>query len=488
MSDRSQGNSTEGPPLFLKIAQGNNEFQGIRTAPSRSGLHKILGTPQNLTGFRYGPEGFEEWHAKGIREYSGYIYLTFSREVLPEKTKLHSFFEVYRHSPAFALRMLRLLFTALEQPAPRTLQTNFAPGAALLSGTFYDDEQNLYLLSPDAAEILYQESDQPYLPSGISGERELSYLVLRNLFLSLWAESGCAESGEDGFPVPKKNEPFSIHPYFAVPGLYQKLAETFYSALAKEDPPKISELVTQLADMETSGFLEDLNPRSKSERLETARKLTRKIEQYRSRVFFKKKYGPGILLAAAVVATILFFASPFIRKAFEKDVTEGLPPEEVISLFYESQNELDHETMQECTENGAGKAQMNQVTNLFVITRIREGVERKAVFTPAPLWIEDGKPPIGQDAYVFGITDLIIRTPDRADNTTKNRAVFQAEYTRWTTLPPESTGDPSASDAAHISSIGQVKAYTVVDHLELEKTRKGWKIVVLEEEDRRVLK
>lgn len=243
----------------------------------------------------------------------------------------------------------------------------------------------------------------------------------------------------------------------------------------------ISELVTQLADMETTGFFEDLNPRSKSERLESAQKLTRKIEQRRSRIFFKKKYGPKILLAVAAAATLLFFASPFIRKAFERDITEGLPPEEVISLFYESQNDLDHEVMQECTEKGAGKAQMNQVTNLFVITRIREGVERKAVFTPAPVWIEAGKPPVGQDAFVFGITDLQIRSLDR----TENRAVFLAEYTRWTTLPQESAEEPSASEAAQISSTGQVKAYSIADHLELEKTRKGWKIIVLNEQSRR---
>ena len=334
MIRHSSGDSPVPPPLFLTLKQGDTEYLGIRTAPAKSGLHKTLGNPEHLRGVKYVRGKCEDWRGNGTREHSDFLYLSFSFDKLPEKMLLHPFSDVFGYSSGFALKMLKLLFRAVDASG---LKWDFSAGAALLSGAFYDDEQGIYLLSPTAAEILHQEMDNSYIPSGISGEKEFSYMVLRKLFLCLRNDSD--KQDED---FPEEDEFVVLHPHLPIPTLRKEIAEIFSSALLEENPPDISELRTHLDQWEGTGLTEDISPLHRTQRREKAEKISRRVARRRQEKDFRKKYGTKILLTLAVVGVLLVFASPFIGNMFEEDATEGLPPEEVISLFYESQNSLDH--------------------------------------------------------------------------------------------------------------------------------------------------
>lgn len=480
MGQQNAAHSPDYPPLFVEFSSEISPLRGIRIATTGSGLHKILSSPENRNGLICGPEGIREWRAAGIREFSGFLYLTFPPDSLEKNVHLRPFAELRGQGPGFFVRMMGKLFSALENSAS---VGEYLDRGALISGAFYDDREYIYLLPPAAAEIIHREtSEQAYLPSGISGEGEVNYLLLRDLLHTLWSEAGEKEP-----PLPDRKTPFSIHPRLAVPELKQEAAELFTTALVEERPPEVPRMRDFFAGAETSGLLDDLSPLERDERQEKARVVSRKIERRRKRALFKKNHGTKILITAGAAVLLLFFASPFLRKAFEKDITEGLSPEEVITLFYESQNELDHETMQECTLRGAGKDHLNQVTNLFVITRIREGIERKSVFIPAPRWIAAGRPPTGKDNFVFGITDLKIQSLDKQEN----RSLFEAEYTRWTTLPDESVPDESADSSrdpgsSTLSTLRRIQAFRIVEQIELENTRRGWKIIHINEKSRQL--
>jgi len=119
-----------------------------------------------------------------------------------------------------------------------------------------------------------------------------------------------------------------------------------------------------------------------------------------------------------------------------------------------------------------------------VISRIRQGVERKEVFTGAPEWIEAGKPPVQGNNYIFGATDLQITPVDLQ----QDRAVFEADYIQWTTLPPEAENLTNEEDQLQVASTGQVEAFSMKVRLELMNTRKGWKIISFQELGRQIRK
>src|SRR6056297_1962914 len=180
MNPRIQTEDSYTPPPFItEIHRGDSIYLGIRVAPSKSGLHKTFGTPGKMKGAKFSDDGIEDWHWSGVQEDEGWLYLTFPMHTLPEKSGLHPFSEVFAGSPPYALQMLQKMRTAQEASGSGW---NSTPGAALLSGTFYDDEKNLYFLSPTAAEILHQERELSHLPRGLSSNRELSYGVLQNFY------------------------------------------------------------------------------------------------------------------------------------------------------------------------------------------------------------------------------------------------------------------------------------------------------------------
>jgi len=184
---------------------------------------------------------------------------------------------------------------------------------------------------------------------------------------------------------------------------------------------------------------------------------------------FKKNHGSTVFITAAALIVLAFFASPFVKNAFEPDITEGLTPVQVIELFYQSQNSLDHEAMNECTTSSTGKAYINQVTTLFVISRVRQGIEMKDVFTSAPEWIAAGLPELKESSFVYGVSDLKIR------DTGKNRQ-FEVSFIQWSTLPPKAEGLTSEEEMAEVVSTGEVQAFRVKETVNMTETSKGWKI------------
>ena len=459
--------STEAnPPTVTRLKSGDRSYTSVRIAPSHSRLHKAIRNPQSLSGWRISPAGVEPWRWSGTIEHRDWLYLTFAEG----ESELYPFTDVFRSEPEAALHMLDHFLHSLYHIAE---QEDFEPDALFLGCSYLDDEGRLYILHPQIAQLTQQHFEQLCPTPGMDqygpvGRRELVPMCAYLLQLNILNRKADQElTAEDDSLV-------KTHIHTVVPELNQRIADYLFHTINRQTAVSdvredIHQAAEEISAWRESDIFEPIHLDKAEERRSAAaavEKSLRKREKLRS---FKKKHGSTVILVAAALVALAFFAAPFVKRATEPHITEGLSPTEVIELFYTSQNSLNHEAMAECTTSSIGNSHINQVTTLFVIARVRQGVEMKDVFTPAPEWIEAGKPELKDNKFVFGITELEVRS-------TQQNNQYEVSYIKWSTLPPDAEELTSENEQAQVSSTGQVRAIRTTERLHMTETSHGWKI------------
>jgi hypothetical protein len=102
----------------------------------------------------------------------------------------------------------------------------------------------------------------------------------------------------------------------------------------------------------------------------------------------------------------------------------------------------------------AGKDDIALVTNLYVISRVRQAYERNHILISAQNWIDSGAPQT--EEFVFGLSDLLIEAIDGGERDGETQ--YRASYTLWT--PGE----------------GGPLSIPVADELRLMRYRGSWRI------------
>jgi len=199
----------------------------------------------------------------------------------------------------------------------------------------------------------------------------------------------------------------------------------------------------------------------------------------------------GILAASlAVFGFLVFVFSTIINSRAARPTTEGMYPIQVVESFYNAFGELDHHLMENIVLRGVGRNDINTVTHLFVINRVRMAHE----FSPTPLiisameWQERG----GGETHlaVFGVTDLQIEEIERGRElgqqerrTRRNRAEeeevhFRVDYLFW--VPAQMlAGPPDTRANARITEIVENPppvAFRHTDLVSLVRRQGNWRI------------
>jgi hypothetical protein len=144
--------------------------------------------------------------------------------------------------------------------------------------------------------------------------------------------------------------------------------------------------------------------------------------------------------------------------------TAGMDSLQVIEAYYSAFNELDHQAMEAIVARGAGKNDVNLVTNFFIITKVRQAYEHSwNHFVPAREWRESGSPEL--EIPVFGITDLQIRHLSGSEDSEEVRCL--AGYTLW--LPWSEAEDEQEES-------GPVGTHYSIE-LRLARIKGNWRIV-----------
>jgi hypothetical protein len=199
-------------------------------------------------------------------------------------------------------------------------------------------------------------------------------------------------------------------------------------------PPTPERWAALLAEWETAGLYRQLPPeeaRILAARARREQELAARA--YRRRVFWQRHWKT-VLIVALIAAGAGIFSGTVLRNLLKPRSTRDLSPLQVVETFFRSVNTLDHERMQDCVAGRAGKPLIDQVINVYVMSRVQMGYEGRSSIRGAEEWDRAGRPAVRAPESVFGITDLAIRPLEAGAGTS-----FRVSYRLWIPDPDRGT-------------------------------------------------
>jgi hypothetical protein len=346
------------------------------------------------------------------------------------------------------------------------------PGAALIDGAaetvlFLPEAPVRRVFDADGGETRINGAERWTHPD-YSGEEAGVFAAAALLYRAL--------SGRLPYPNRDRNvlrqdirEGVFIPPALAAPGLRDEPASLISAALLprskfKGRRPALADFERVIAAGNAGGFFNSITVEERS-KLEAERKrfLQRREKTVKTRRFLSRNRTVLLaVLGAAVIAA--FAAGSLIRARLDRPSTRGMESARVIETYYNAFNSLDHTLMEACVTGGAGKDDINMVTNLYVLSMVRQAYEARIAVISPDEWRESGGGP--SEKAVFGTSDLVLTETITDEN---GGLRFRVEY-RFFSPYPDNDSDTAAPQKV---PAGIPRA----DELTLVKDKKGlWHI------------
>ncbi len=342
--------------------------------------------------------------------------------------------------------------------------TGFYPPGVFIpenGGTLFFPPALINYITNQLSENESLEFWQPYNHPDARGEMQFSFIlgVLAYKLLS----GNLPYSGSSIIEIREKmrsSKPVEIQ--FVKPGINSSIAVLINNALSLKDV-KPEDWIKQLILWRKEGAVTAV---SESERLQiqkTAKKKQSKLEkQFERKQFFSHNWKTIAVITAALIFVISFSIQP-IKNAMEPPITTGLSAEEVVETYYTGIMDMEVEIMEDCVNKGVAKSDINEVTQLFVVSKVRMGYEGKSGLVSAQDWNDGIIKKLDPGEQVYGIANLEI--------TKSGSFTFVADYIRWY---PDIPDDPESNEIMPPIKVN------IKDKLTLEKVKDVWIIVNLE--------
>jgi hypothetical protein len=198
-------------------------------------------------------------------------------------------------------------------------------------------------------------------------------------------------------------------------------------------------------------------------------------KSFRRRMFWEKnwKIVGVIVIAAAVVAA---GAGGILKNMLAPRLTRGYPPRKIVETFYDSMNTLDHQAMQSCVIGGAGKGEINEVTVLYVTSKVTQGYQGKSTIVSAADWDKRGRPKLESPSSLFGVTGLSV-----VQEQGEPAPVYRAQYDLWNPAQPADVpGGLADTGGAPAQTAPRSEGHRVADRLWLKQDKGDWVIYKIE--------
>lgn len=430
-----------------------------------------------------GEEGFavrrgevSRWRWNGTVEADGFLYATFA-----DSGDLKSMASLSQLPPEQCLAgIISLLYARqklLEHPGADS-EGQEQRLTSIPEGIFIVGVETWFFLPPSLAAVLAEEIsadelDRRYLRQ--RGERRLAAYSLHLLYRSLTSRSPFEE-----------DEAVAAHPHLYEPRLREEPADFIHRINRSREVPTAEELSRELQRFRHRLIDDDLHEDEIEVRRGRAEAELGKEVKRRARRRAAARIGPPVGLGLASLFVILFLLSPLGGVRKKEDPTAGLSAREIVELYYQSINRLEHETMDDCTKGRVGSRHMDEVTTLYVITRIRQGVERTDSFLRVKEWEETGRPPLENHRFVYGISDLEVKEVSSQEEGTR---AFDVAYLKYSTLPAETPSGADREELESLESTGIVEIMEIEERLLLEETQEGrFRIVDIDQKKRQLKK
>jgi hypothetical protein len=422
------------PVLAVPVGTGRHELllarlKGLRTAP----------------GYRVGPQGVLERHFEGFYKEEGslYLYGPWEPGVLLE--------EVLQKNAQEALPFLRRLaqaLAALGERRPRGLATDAV--------RFLEDGA-VELLSPEVMQQVrgMQPDEHRRLTFVLLNHPEprgdpLSFCLAAMLYRLLAGDYPFAAASEE--EVRRRMREMRLPPLsLARPGVREEVSAAVMDGLGRGsgEPPSLARWAELLAAWEARGLLRDLSEAEAAELAAQARRTSGLAARAYRRGVFWQRHWRTILIAAAAAAAVGIFSGTVLRNLLKPRSTHGYSPLQVVETFYRGIDSLDHERMQDCVTGRAGRQLIDQVINVYVISRVNLGYEGRALIRSAGEWDRQGRPPVKPPESVFGITNLSIQ-----QLAGQPQPLFRVSYLFWTPDPEKGTASQERRDLVTLRKQG----------------------------------
>jgi hypothetical protein len=274
-------------------------------------------------------------------------------------------------------------------------------------------------------------------------------------------------------------------PSLIVPGLDAGIAGLITSALAPVSAsvkrPSLEEFSGKIGPPHSGGPERFFHPVSDEERakIQAERKQfdRKKAARVKTRRFIRRNAAiiSGVIITLAALSLV---AGSIIKGREDLPTTRGMSPQEVIAAYYSGFETLDHTLMEACVVDKAGKGDIDMVTNIFVISKVREAYEMKRPVIAAREWLNAGAAPT--DLTVTGVTDLRIEGEDEDESDGEVR--YRTAYTLW--LPGAYMGEGGAGSPEEFSETAAVPALPaktpVTDEVRLVLRKGAWRIAEIQ--------
>ena len=201
-------------------------------------------------------------------------------------------------------------------------------------------------------------------------------------------------------------------------------------------------------------------------------------KRFRRSVFWRKN-GKLIAIVAAVVIAVGLGLGSILSNVFAPRLTKGYTPRKVVQTFYLAMNSLNNSLMDACVVNRAGRAEIGEATNLYVISRVTTAYEGRANIVPADEWDRNGRPSLDAALTVYGVTDLSI-----AEEAAEPSPVFRVDYEKWAPAsnpddgvgPDDEVGPDDGSSPADPPTGPRFEGRKNSDRVSLRRDKGDWVI------------
>ncbi|NOY08461.1 MAG: hypothetical protein GXP33_06440 [Spirochaetes bacterium] len=271
-----------------------------------------------------------------------------------------------------------------------------------------------------------------------------------------------------------------LPPQFIVPGIRDEISGFIMESLKRDKEtgrhessikiPGLAHWEDNLEQWLKSSVYRTIDEDKKNTILKEAQIRKERVAKYFNRRVFWQRNRTKILTISLIIIISGAVLGSIMKNVFAPRLTHGYTPIEVVKAFYNSMNTLDSQKISDCVIDKAGKEEVNQVTNLYVISRVSMGYGGKSNIMSAVVWNKKGRPPLKPPLSVYGVLDLNIKTLSP-----EPEPVFLAEYHKWV---PVSEDENTGNTKAELKKAYQ--GFAVTDKLYLKKDRGDWVIYRIE--------
>lgn len=455
----------EAPRKNLRLIEiGGKIYLGVRVAGGKASFIRLFSS-QDRKGRILMENGIEDWEILGFSEVDGDLYLYGPPfESMPEP--FMSLFDTPLGTsipPRWILFIRRVLSLAQASQVPHKLYPE---------GIFFLSDGRILILPESIMQrvLAWEPLDQriatfeSFNHPDLRGEQNCAFFLGILTYRLTTGTLPFEGSTEESLHTEMRELP-PLPAFLKRPGLNKELSDFLQLVLTSKEKPDLTEWVQKIEYFSKLPLVYSLTNEDIEQKAREAERFLSERTRTHTRRMFWLRYKTRVLLATLVALIGGYFTYDVLSSALRPPRTIGLSPEEVVSLFYTSMNTLDHQAMEECVKGKVGKAYIDEVTQLYVVSRMRMSVEFKSGMIDAETWHRKGRPPLKEGETLYGIASLSIQ--ERTEEKESGLYRFLVQFHRWIPVPPSEDG-------------ARFKGFQIQERVLLQKEGERWIIVEIQ--------